>query len=959
MRLCFSRLSFLVALAALVWLAGCQGAPGNKTGETPKGKIQQAATEVRFEKFTLPNGLQVVLHEDHSDPIVAIDLAVHVGSARELPHRTGFAHLFEHLLFLDSENLGYGGLDEMNTRIGGEGTNGFTTNDMTQYFQAVPKDGLEKIIWAEADKIGWFINTVTQPVIDNERQVVKNEKRQRVDNQPYGHRWYIIGKALYPEDHPYNWQVIGSLADLDAATLKDVQDFYKKWYVPNNVTVTLSGDFDPVQAKALLRKYFGEIPRGADVKPMAPRPSGLKQTKSLYYEDNFATVPELGLVWPTVEQYNKDAYALDILASYLGDGKKAPFNQVLIDEDKVTTSLSIFTDHNELAGEFYILIDAPEGKDIDTLTRSIDKAFQRFEQTGIPQKDLDMLKTGAEVDFYDNLQSALGKAIQLGQYNTFTGDPGFINTDLKNIQSVTREDVMRVYKTYIKNRPHIITSIVPKGHPELAREGAKLAPIIEEKIVQGAEKEIVIDHSKRDFKRTPSSFDRTKEPPFGPAFDLPAPKVWRDNAQNGLKLYGIENRETPLVYFDLRIDAGMNRGHTDKPAVASMAADMLLRGTRDKDRAAFEDAMDLIGADISVGTGQEAVSISGSVLARNFDKAMDLVAEMILKPRWDKEEFDLLKEEAKNTLVSGAGDPAVVAGRLWPTILYPSADHPYHYTLSGTKAKLEGVGLADLQAFHKANYTPKGAYLLIAGAIDKDGVKTALSRLGADWQGEKNPDIHLPLSKTPDQAKVYFYDIPGAKQSILLMGTPALSGVDPDLPKANAVNYLLGDIYTSKLNTELRVNKGYTYGIRSGFNTIKDRGTFTVKTSVRSNVTLESLQLIRQILKSYGPDFTKDDLATMKSALIKGQALSTETLGAKLGMLDFIADYGWPEDYMRKNANMVRNMSLQDFRATVARYIDPDKFHYLVVGDGATQFNRLKSLGLGEPIKLDKNAADK
>ena len=292
---------FIGAVAAF-GLASC-------TGDTVD--VAGTSTEVQFEKYTLANGLDVVLHVDRSDPIVAINLAVHVGSSRELPGRTGFAHLFEHLLFMDSENLGYGGLDLMNTRIGGEGTNGFTTNDMTQYFQAVPKDALEKVIWAEADKIGYFINTVTTPVIDKEKQVVKNEKRQRVDNQPYGHRWYIIGKALYGDDHPYNWQVIGSLADLEAAALTDVQAFYKKWYVPNNVTVTLTGDFDVAQAKTWIEKYFAEIPRGADAPNITPRASGITETKSLYYEDNFATVPEFSIAWPTVPQYHKDAYALD------------------------------------------------------------------------------------------------------------------------------------------------------------------------------------------------------------------------------------------------------------------------------------------------------------------------------------------------------------------------------------------------------------------------------------------------------------------------------------------------------------------------------------------------------------------------------------------------------------------------------------------------------------------------
>jgi len=330
----------LITVSATALLIGCSDAKTELNRVTSAATESSANLDIPFEKITLDNGLDVIFHVDRSDPVVAIDLAAHVGSARETKGRTGFAHLFEHLLFLDSENLGFGGLDEMNTRIGGEGTNGFTTNDMTQYFQAVPKDGLEKIIWAEADKLGWFINTVSQNVIDKEKQVVKNEKRQRVDNQPYGHNFSIIGKTLYPEDHPYNWQVIGSLADLDAASLQDTKDFYARWYVPNNVTVTIAGDFDIAEAKTMVEKYFGEIPRGADIEPYPPRAGKLAETRKIMHEDDFAAVPRLTMVWPSVEQYHPDSYALDMLMTYLTDGKKAPLVDVLIDEEALTSRVA-------------------------------------------------------------------------------------------------------------------------------------------------------------------------------------------------------------------------------------------------------------------------------------------------------------------------------------------------------------------------------------------------------------------------------------------------------------------------------------------------------------------------------------------------------------------------------------------------------------------------------------------
>ena len=939
---------FIGAVAAFT-LASCTGDTVDTT---------QQSTEVQFEKYTLANGLDVVLHVDKSDPIVAINLAVHVGSSRELPGRTGFAHLFEHLLFMDSENLGYGGLDLMNTRIGGEGTNGFTTNDMTQYFQAVPKDALEKVIWAEADKIGYFINTVTTPVIDKEKEVVKNEKRQRVDNQPYGHRWYIVGKALYGDDHPYNWQVIGSLADLEAAKLEDVQNFYKKWYVPNNVTVTLTGDFDVAQAKEWIDKYFAEIPRGEDVANIAPRPSGITETASLYYEDNFAKVPEFSMAWPTVPQYHKDAYALNVLSTYLGDGKRAPFNEVMIDEEKVTSSVQLFTNFAEVAGEFYVLVDAKEGEDIDGLQDGIGKAFARFEANGISQDDLDMIKTAQEVGFYDNLQSALGKAIQLGQYNVFTDDPGFINQDLKNMQAVTTADVMRVYNTYIKDKPRVMTSIVPKGAAALTLDGATLANIIEEKVVQGAEKTVPDSEDKRDFARTASGFDRTIEPIFGASYDLPTPDIWKTSFDNGIEAYGIESNETSLVYFSLAIDAGRERGDVAKPAVANLTADMLEKGTANKTTAELEDAINALGSTINVSAGAEKTIISGNTLSRNFDATIALVEEMLLAPRWDVEEFSLLKAERIDATIQAEGNPNAIAAREALKLRYPT-DHMFSYTAYGHKAGLEAVELADLKAFYAANYAPARAKLRVVGAVNEDAVKQAFSGIAERWTAAETKDVTLAQSAEVEASKIYFYDVPGSKQSVLRIERPSLPAVHADYPLARAINFPLGGIYTSELMTELRVNKGYTYGVRSSFNGSADRGTFGVRSSVRSNVTLESLTIIRDIVNNYGPKFTDENLATMKEALLRGQALKNETLSDKLNMVSEISSYGYSDDYRTQNAKRINALTLADFKALADNYLRPDAMFYLVVGDAQTQFGRLKDLGYGEPVLLNPDASGK
>ena len=916
----------------------------------------QGRVSIDFEKYELANGLEVVLHVDKSDPVVAIDLAAHVGSGREIAGRTGFAHLFEHLLFLDSENLGYGGLDEMNTRIGGEGTNGFTTNDMTQYYQAVPADALEKVIWAEADKLGYFINTVTQEVIDNEKQVVKNEKRQRVDNQPYGHNFSIIGKTLYPADHPYSWQVIGSLADLDAATLEDVKNFYKRWYVPNNVTVTIAGDFDPAEAKQYVEKYFGEIPRGEDITNFQRRPGELSEPISLYYEDNFATVPQLTMVWPTVEEYHPDSYPLSILLEYLSTGKRAVMNQVLIDEEKLTSSVNMFNFEKQISGEAYLLVNSNANEDLDGLPAAIDKAFARFEENGISTPDLERIKAGIEVGFYGQFESALGKAIQLSEYNIFTGDPGYASKDIEAVLAVTPDDVMRVYKKYIKDKPFIATSIVPKGAAELALEGAKQAEIVEEAIVENKAKDgEKYDPTARTFEPTPSSFDRTIEPDFGKPYSLPKPVVWRNEIGNGIDLYGMENTETPLVFFSLSIDAGRARGDVNKPAIANLTADLMEKGTANKTTAELEDEIKALGSNISINAGLYSTVISGSTLSRNFEKTIALVEEMLLEPRWDAEEFETIKRARLNRLVADQGNPNAIAAREAAKLRYDD-NHMFRYQAYGTIDKLQTVTLDDLKSFYQQNYAPSRSSFRIAGAVSQAKVETALNGIASRWDVTSPPPLTIAPAKAVDQSRVYFYDVPGSKQSILNIARPSLSAVDPDYSLATAMNFLLGNIYTSRLNTVLRVENGYTYGIGSRFNGLVDRGTFNVFSSVRTNVTLESLLLIRDIISDYGNGFTQEDLDTMKSALLRGQALQNETLRAKLGLLGAIATFNYPDDFQARNAARIEAMTLDEFKGLASKYLRPDAMNWLVVGDAQTQAARLESLGYGAPIILEADS---
>ena len=908
---------------------------------------------INYKKIELENGLDVVFHVDKSDPVVAVELMVHVGSAREVEGRTGFAHLFEHLLFLESENLGKGGLDKMSARIGGSGANGSTSRDRTNYLQTVPKDALEKMIWAEADKLGWFINTVTDPVLAKEKQVVKNEKRQSVDNRPYGHNQYVIDKNLYPKDHPYNWQVIGSLEDLQNATLQDVKTFFKKWYVPNNATLVLSGDIDIEQATKWVKKYFNEIPRGEEIEPLEKKSGIVNETKFLSYEDNFARVPQLTMVWPAVENYHPDAYALEVLTEYLTSGKKAPFNQVLIDDLKLTSNTSMYNYSSELAGQTQLVIRAFKGKDLDEVKKGVEKAFAKFEEEGISEKDLNRIKAGQETRFYRSLSSVLGKGTNLASYNTYTGNPGFVTKDIQRTLGVTTDDVMRVYNTYIKDKNFIATSFVPKNSAELALENSTLADVVEEQIVIGAEEKFDPKIA-ATYTKTPSTFDRSIEPDYGETTSLAVPEVYQNKLENGLEVYGIENNEVPLVQFNLVINGGQLVESMDKLGVANLTASLLNKGTKNKSVSELEEAIQELGASINIYASKENITISGTSLRRNYEKTLALAQEMLLEPRFDEEEFELLKKATLSRLRQQEASPNSVASNKYNELIYGENNIRAKNTL-GNINSVTSITLNNLKNYYNKFISPSVSKLLVVGDISKENVTQSLAKLNQNWEAKEVTIPEYKTSNAPEKPTVYFYDIPNAKQSVLLFGAPALAATDEDYYPASVMNYILGGGgFASRLTQELREGKGYTYGIRSGFSGTNAKGAFTISSGVRSNVTLESAQLVKKILEEYPTTFSDKDLETTKSFLIKSNARAFETSRAKLNMLTNISDYGMSPDYVKDREKIVNNMTIERITELANKYVNPEKMIWLVVGDAETQFDRMKELGYGEPVMLNK-----
>ncbi len=930
-----------------------QDAEADTTEDIVKAADAEPEFSIDYEKYTLDNGLEVILHTDHSDPVVAVASIFHVGSSREETGKTGFAHFFEHMSFNDSENVPRGANRKYIAELGGS-RNGGTWTDGTVYYEVVPTDALEKIFWIDSDRMGYMINTVTEAALEREKQVVKNEKRQRVDNAPYGHTGYVIRKNLYPEGHPYSWTVIGSLEDLQNATLDDVKTFYQRWYGANNATLVVAGDFDPELIKKQIEQWFGEMRRGPDVQNNEPMPVTLSETKKLWYPDNFAKLPELRMVFPTVEQYHPDSYPLDVLGRVLAGTKRAPLYQVIVEEKKLAPEVRAGNSSDELAGEFSVRVRALAGVPLDQVAAAIDEGLARFEENGFPETELTRIKAELETGFYQELSGVLNKAFQLATYNEYAGDPGFASEEIKRMQAVTRDDVMRVYDRYLRGKHFVQTSFVPKDTPELAITGARLASVVEEQVVQGAEDE-VSQGEEADYVMTPSKHDRS-EPPLSAPPVLKVPEIWSHSLANGIEVTGIEDKEVPLVTFSLLLPGGQWLDAPGRVGAASLLAKLSMQGTLNRTPAELEEAIGLLGAEIRFDAGMEALTLTAMTLERNLEETINLVEEILLQPRWDEAEFERLKREAEANIISAEGNPGALASRAMSRVLYGD-DHPYGIPMGGIRESVAAMTLDDLKAWHASRLTPVGAKLQMAGAVNSERAIAALSSLAQKWTGEaiSIPDYQLPAA--PTGQKVYFIDVPGSKQSVIRVGKRTVMSNEDDYARLDFANERLGGGSSARLTQLLRIEKGYTYGAYSSLRrTINDLSPWAAVTSVRANVTLESLQLIREQISNYAATFTDGDAAVTKNQVIKRNSRAFETLQAKAALLNRIARQNLPHDIIEREQAMLSQMSTADFQRVINQYLKEEEMVWIVVGDGATQRKALSDFAYGEPVELDRQA---
>jgi zinc protease len=932
-------------------LAGCTEAPEETVADeaaapaptlTPGVTLvdeydgQDNGFSIPYRKYRLDNGLTVVLHEDHSDPMVHVDVTYHVGSAREEPGRSGFAHFFEHMMFEGSENVAAGQFSKFISDAGGT-LNGTTNSDRTNYFETVPVNQLETALWLEADRMGLLLPAVTQKEFEVQRAAVKNERGQRVDNRPYGRASETMMKNLYPAEHPYSWPVIGWIEDLEAADLDDLKRFFLRWYGPNNATLTIGGDIDPMQTLEWVARYFGPIPSGPEVENLPPQPGALEADRYVTMEDNIH-LPAIAMLFPTVHYRHPDEAPLDAAAKILGQGKSSLLYQRLVQTGR---AVSAYVSHacRELACEmaFVVIQNPASGETLSEMEEAVRETLREFAERGVNDDDLQKFIAGFESQQIFGMQSVAGKVSNLAFAEVFNGDPRTATDDIERYAAVT-------------------LSIVPNGQAELAARpqnfdfrpmagaGTPEAPTVSPPAPEQAP----------ELRAWQDDFDRSQKPQPGanPIVDLPP--VGDARLDNGVRLLTVSNDETPTVTVRAVFSMGQRDEPPGKAGLASLTTALMGETTQQRTAAEFTEALERIGASVSVSPGDYSTAVTLNVLSKHLDAGMALMMERILEPAFTQEDFDRLKSRRLEALQQARKSGPSLAARAIDAVL-AGPEHPLSYPGGGLPSTVSDLTLDDVRSFYAAHIPARFQGVLVSSSVSGESLLSALSGL-AELPVE---DVErAPIEELPgvEGQTVYLVHKEDAAQSSLRMAYPSLKyDALGDYYKAGLMNFNLGGTFDSRINLNLREEKGYTYGISSGFSGGPELGAFRVSAEVNKEATAASVTEVLKELDSYAADgMTEDEYQFLQNSIGQRDARAYETPAAKLGLLAQILRYDLPLDYRKRQQALLRETDRETLNALAGRLIDAGDIAIVVVGD--TPAIRLQLETLGVPIRqLDED----
>ncbi|MGL4517861.1 MAG: M16 family metallopeptidase [Shewanella sp.] len=932
---------WILAIAVSAALAGCAA---DTTTHLPAGvklieTVQLTGDQVGipYKKYQLANGLTVILHQDNSDPLVHVDVTYHVGSARELAGRSGFAHLFEHMMFQGSANVADEQHFEVVTEAGGT-LNGTTNTDRTNYFQTVPNNQLEKMLWLESDRMGFLLPALTSQKFEVQRETVKNERAQRIDNQPYGRMNERFNQAFYPQGHPYSWPVIGWPEDLNRATVDDVKHFFQRWYGPNNATLTIGGDFDEMQTLAWINQYFGEIPKGPEVLPDPKTPVELASTRYISMEDN-VHLPLIRMAFPTVYASHGDEAALDLLANILGGGKTSLLYKNLV-KDGYAVQASVSHPCQELACQMsiYALANPAKGVTLAQLEQRILDSINEFEQRGVTEADLQKVKVQFEAETIFGLQSVKGKVSTLALNQTMFGEPNKIAADLARYANVTKDDVMRVFQKYIKNKPQVVMSVVPQGMRALIAHPDNFSP----QPLTVAQTAVAAD---LPLSTLQSTFDRTSMPPAGPAPKIKVPDIWTHRLANGIEVMGTQSTETPTVELVIYLNGGHRLVPVAKAGLASLTAEMLNESSQKRSSEALSQALEMLGSTIDFSASEYQSTIKVSALTAHLDETLAILEEKLFQPGFTEADFIRVKQQQLQQIQHMQADPGYIADTALLGLLYGS-NNALGVSDMGTLASVAGLTLADVKAFYAEQYRGGNAKIVTVANLSETALLPKLAGL-SEWQGQAS--VLPPLKPFPQLSggTLYIIDKPGAAQSVINIAKRAQPyDATGNYFKSYLMNYPLGGAFNSRINLNLRENKGYTYGARSQFTGGAETGDFVASSDVRTDVTAQALvEFIKEMSVYQQSGITPAELAFMRSSVSQGQALDYETPYQKAGFMRMIQRYQLSPDFTAEQDKIINTITKAQIDALAATEVDIKQMIILVVGDKAKIAADLARLG--------------
>ena len=913
-------ISFFLGLCGLVGGMNRGWAAGDPT---------DVKVDMPFKKFVLTNGLTLIVHEDHKAPIVAVNTWYHVGSKNEKPGKTGFAHLFEHLMFTGSEHFKGEGSDQRAffgamERIGATDLNGTTSEDRTDFFQNVPKNALDVALWIESDRMGYLLGSIDQKRLDEQRGVVQNEKRQN-ENQPYGVTRELITKGTAPVGHPYSWTVIGSMEDLNAASLEDVKDWFKTYYGAANAVLVLAGDIDPETALKKVEKYYGSIPSGP---PVARYEQWVPLIHGTHRQTVSDRVPQARIykVWTTPRYGEVESTYLDMVSDVLATGKSSRLHKRLVYDEQLATDVEAYEDPNEISGQFAIIATAKPGGDLKRIEKAIDEEVARFIARGPTTEELQRVKANNIASFVRGLERIGGfggKSDILAMNQTYRDDPNFFQTNLNYVRQATAKDLQSAARRWLTDDVYIL----------------RVDPF-------------------PNFETTPSTVDRNELPKPGPAPEVKFPEMQRATLTNGLKIILAERHSVPLVEFSLMLDAGYAADQFAAPGTAKLAMDMLDEGTKRRTALQISDELESLGAHLSVSSDLDSSIVRLSTLTTTLDPSLNIYADVILNPSYPQSDFARLQKQRLAEIQREKTEPVSIALRIFPRLLY-GPEHAYGnpFTGSGTEASVAKMTREDMIKFHDTWFKANNATLIIVGDTTMEKIKPELEKLFGDWHEGDVPKKNIGHVEHQEKSVVYLIDRPGSIQSLIFAGHVAPPKSDPQEIAIETMNTILGGSFTSRVNMNLREEKHWSYGARTIIASARGQSPFIAYAPVQSDKTKESMiemaKELRGILGTRPITEEELQLAQQNETLkLPGSWEANGSVGKSIGE---IVRFGLPEDYFTTYPGKVRALTLGDATKAAERVVHPDQLVWVVVGDRAKIEPGIKELGWGEIHLLDSN----